>query len=152
MSEARDKLIAALKEIVLPTLRNMGFRGSFPHFRRERDEQLDLLTFQFSRWGGSFVVEIAYCPASIDIGNFATDMRGWPDQPAQAGFYDLPASYHNRAGGLSFADGHSEIKRWLDDHTMPPLVKDGLIPDVIPSPNNKDIIWLQEWCTRKINP
>ena len=24
-----------------------------------------------------------------------------------------PASYHNRAGGLSFADGHSEIKRWF---------------------------------------
>jgi prepilin-type N-terminal cleavage/methylation domain-containing protein/prepilin-type processing-associated H-X9-DG protein len=24
-----------------------------------------------------------------------------------------PASYHNRAGGLSFADGHAEIKRWM---------------------------------------
>jgi len=23
-----------------------------------------------------------------------------------------PASYHNKAGGLSFADGHAEIKRW----------------------------------------
>jgi prepilin-type N-terminal cleavage/methylation domain-containing protein len=89
---------------------------------------------------------------SIDIGNFATDMRGWPDQPAQTGFYDLPASYHNRAGGLSFADGHSEIKRWLDDRTMPSLVKGGLIPDNISSPNNKDIIWLQERCTRKIKP
>src|SRR2546428_703213 len=89
---------------------------------------------------------------SIDIGNFATDMRGWPSQPDQTGFYDLPASYHNRAGGLSFADGHSEIKRWLDDHTMPPLVKGGLIPDIHPSPNNKDIIWLQERCTRKIRP
>jgi len=87
---------------------------------------------------------------SIDIGNFATDMRGWPNKPSETGFYDLPASYHNRAGGLSFADGHSEIKRWLDQRTMPPLVKDGLIPDVIPSRNNKDIIWLQERCTRKI--
>ena len=64
MSEARDKMFAALKEIVVPTLRDMGFRGSFPHFRRERDEQLDLLTFQFSQWGGSFVVEIAYCPVA----------------------------------------------------------------------------------------
>ncbi len=50
MSEARDKMIAALKEIVLPTLRNMGFRGSFPHFRRERDEQLDLLTCYVSEF------------------------------------------------------------------------------------------------------
>ncbi len=87
---------------------------------------------------------------SIDIGNFATDMTGWPNQPDQTGFYDLPASYHNRAGGLSFADGHSEIKRWLDNRTMPPLVKGGLIPDILPSPNNKDVIWLQERCTRKI--
>ena len=89
---------------------------------------------------------------SIDIGNFATDMRGWPNKPSETGFYDLPASYHNRAGGLSFADGHSEIKRWLDDRTMPSLVKGGLIPDILPSPNNRDILWLQERCTRKIVP
>jgi prepilin-type N-terminal cleavage/methylation domain-containing protein/prepilin-type processing-associated H-X9-DG protein len=25
---------------------------------------------------------------------------------------DLPASYHNRAGGIAFADGHSEIHQW----------------------------------------
>ena len=31
--------------------------------------------------------------------------------------WDLPASYHNGAGGLSFADGHQEIKRWLDPRT-----------------------------------
>jgi len=89
---------------------------------------------------------------SIDIGNFATDMTGWPDKPAQTGFYDYPASYHNRAGGLSFADGHSEIRRWLDPRTMPALVKGGLVPDVIPSPRNKDIIWLQERATRKLKP
>jgi prepilin-type N-terminal cleavage/methylation domain-containing protein/prepilin-type processing-associated H-X9-DG protein len=89
---------------------------------------------------------------SIDIGNFATDMRGWPDQPGSTGFYDLPASYHNGAGGLSFADGHSEIRRWLDARTMPPLVQGGLIPDVVSSPSNKDILWLQERCTRKIAP
>jgi prepilin-type processing-associated H-X9-DG protein len=27
---------------------------------------------------------------------------------------DLPASFHNGAGSFSFADGHSEIKRWLE--------------------------------------
>jgi len=89
---------------------------------------------------------------SIDIGNFATDMHGWPDQPGSAGFFDLPGNYHNRAGGLSFADGHSEIRRWVDDRTMPPLVPGGLIPDIISSPNNHDILWLQERCTRKIKP
>ncbi len=89
---------------------------------------------------------------SIDIGNFATDMRGWPDQPEATGFYDLPGSYHNRAGGLSFADGHSETRRWVDFRTIPPLVGGGLIPDIVASPGNKDVIWLQERCTRKILP
>ena len=88
---------------------------------------------------------------SIDMGNFATRMAGWPDQPASYGFYDLPGYYHHFACGFSFADGHSEIRRWVDDRTMPPLVKGGLVPDVIASPNNNDVIWLQERCTRKIN-
>lgn len=86
---------------------------------------------------------------SIDWGNFATDMRGWPDQPSSYGFYDLPASYHHRAGGLSFADGHAEIRRWRDDRTMPPLVPNGFVRDVFPSPNNPDVAWLQDRATRK---
>ncbi len=86
---------------------------------------------------------------SIDIGNFATDMQGWSGQPSATAFYDLPGMYHNRACGFSFADGHSEIKRWLDDRTMPPLVQNGMINDGFPSPNNKDIIWLQERSTRR---
>ena len=43
-------MISALKAIVVTTLRDTGFSGSFPHFRRRRGEQLDLLTFQFSQW------------------------------------------------------------------------------------------------------
>jgi prepilin-type N-terminal cleavage/methylation domain-containing protein len=85
---------------------------------------------------------------SIDWGNFATDMRGWADHPEQTGFYDLPASYHHRAGGLSFVDGHAEIRRWRDDRTMPPLARNGLVPDIFPSPNNPDAVWLQERATR----
>ena len=54
-------MIAALREVVVPVLRDMGFSGSFPHFRRIRDWQIDLLTFQFNRYGGSFVVEVAFC-------------------------------------------------------------------------------------------
>ncbi len=85
---------------------------------------------------------------SIDWGNFATNMRGWSDHPEQTGFYDLPASYHGRSGGLSFVDGHSEIKHWRDNRTMPPLVIGGLVYDHFSSPNNPDIVWLQERATR----
>ena len=86
---------------------------------------------------------------SIDVGNFAPDMTGWSDAPDQIGFYDLPASYHHRAGGLSFADGHSEIHRWVDNRTMPPLVTDGNVQDHLHSPYNNDVLWLQERSTRK---
>jgi hypothetical protein len=61
MSDSRDRMIAALQEIAVPVLRDIGFSGSFPHFRRIREPQIDLLTFQFNRHGGSFVVEVAFC-------------------------------------------------------------------------------------------
>jgi uncharacterized protein DUF4304 len=61
MSEPREQMIAALREVVVPVLRNMGFSGSFPHFRRIRESRIDLLTFQLNRHGGSFVVEVATC-------------------------------------------------------------------------------------------
>lgn len=86
---------------------------------------------------------------SIDWGNMAVDMTGWPDSPGRIGFYDLPGNYHHRAGGLSFADGHSEMRRWTDDRTLPPMLADGSIPDQFRSPNNKDILWLQERTTRR---
>jgi prepilin-type N-terminal cleavage/methylation domain-containing protein len=92
---------------------------------------------------------------SINLGNFLVNMTGYPDSPQQTQFQqDYPASYHNRAGGLSFADSHAEIHRWLDSRTMPRIKADtDWLWDLgtVLSPNNKDIIWLQERATRKIN-
>src|SRR5207302_8474038 len=34
------------------------------------------------------------------------------NNPEQPNWQDIPASYHNGACGFSFADGHSEIKKW----------------------------------------
>ena len=58
---------------------------------------------------------------SINNGFFVVDMTGYPDQPGQHRLANTPASYHNRAATLSFADGHSEIKVWKDPRTFPPL-------------------------------
>jgi prepilin-type N-terminal cleavage/methylation domain-containing protein len=85
---------------------------------------------------------------SIDMGNFATRMTGWPDQPSLYGFVDLPGFYHHLAAGFSFADGHSEIHRWRDSRTMPPLVANGSVMDFFLSPDNQDVAWLQERSTR----
>lgn len=89
---------------------------------------------------------------SVDVGNFATDMTGWSDQPQLWGFYDLPGSYHHRANGFSFADGHSEIHRWRNNATMPALVRDGYVNDSFRSPGNVDVGWLQEHATRRRAP
>lgn len=59
MSAERDKMIASLNEIVIPELRNLNFKGSFPHFRRTENGKTNLLTFQFDRSGGGFVIELA---------------------------------------------------------------------------------------------
>jgi prepilin-type N-terminal cleavage/methylation domain-containing protein len=85
---------------------------------------------------------------SIDMGNFGTRMAGWPDDPSKYGFYDLPGFYHHFAGGFSFADGHSELRRWRDSRTTPPLVEGGLMPDIFGSSGNPDVAWLQDRATR----
>ena len=85
---------------------------------------------------------------SIDMGNLCVNMAGWPNNPGAYVFWDLPGMYHNKACGFSFADGHSEIKKWRDPRTTPPLVRGKYINDVFSSPNNQDIAWLQERSTR----
>jgi prepilin-type N-terminal cleavage/methylation domain-containing protein len=88
---------------------------------------------------------------SIDMGNFAPRMAGWPDHPELYGFYDLPGYYHHFACGFSFADGHSEIRRWRDGRTTPPMVLGGgFVNDNFSSPNNQDVAWLQERGSRPV--
>jgi prepilin-type processing-associated H-X9-DG protein len=53
-----------------------------------------------------------------DVGNLGRTANSLP-VPGTWG--DLPASYHNRAAGFSFADGHSEIHKWLDASTAQPV-------------------------------
>jgi hypothetical protein len=62
MSVDTDNMIKALKEITIPLLKEKGFKGSFPHFSKKTPTKIDLLSFQFSQFGGRFVVEIACCP------------------------------------------------------------------------------------------
>jgi prepilin-type N-terminal cleavage/methylation domain-containing protein/prepilin-type processing-associated H-X9-DG protein len=50
-------------------------------------------------------------PCSInDAGFFNPYVNSWVDQPA---------SYHNGAAGFAFADGHSEIHKWVDSLNTP---------------------------------
>jgi len=63
MVTTREEMIAVLNRIVIPSLRQRGFTGSFPHLRRLGATQIDLMTFQLDKWGGGFIVEISKCSA-----------------------------------------------------------------------------------------
>ncbi len=87
---------------------------------------------------------------SINDGEFVVGMTGYPNAPNSWMIVDFPASYHNHAGGFSFADGHSEIKRWVDARTFPKLSKGVPLPLNQPSPNNPDAFWMMDHSTRKL--
>jgi prepilin-type processing-associated H-X9-DG protein len=81
-------------------------------------------------------------PDGINAGGFGNMMV---ENPASARIVDYPASYHNGAAGISFADGHAEIRKWVDPRTVvPPKYKDNALPLNVPSANNRDMIWLSD--------
>jgi prepilin-type processing-associated H-X9-DG protein len=86
-------------------------------------------------------------PDSINDGFFCTQMTPAPNLAA-AELPDCPASYHNGACGFAFADGHSEIKKWRDKRTMPPVRKSGY--QTVNQANNQDIAWLWSKTTQRI--
>jgi prepilin-type N-terminal cleavage/methylation domain-containing protein/prepilin-type processing-associated H-X9-DG protein len=57
---------------------------------------------------------------------------------------DYPASYHNRAAGYSFADGHSEIHKFIDGRTTPVLKPGQLLPLNVNLPGDRDILWMAQ--------
>jgi len=81
-------------------------------------------------------------PVSINDGWFCVD-----PSPTANNWIDKPATYHDHAGGLSFADGHGEIKKWRDqnliNYTGPPET------GVAPQPGVGDLQWLGQRTSTK---
>jgi prepilin-type N-terminal cleavage/methylation domain-containing protein/prepilin-type processing-associated H-X9-DG protein len=63
------------------------------------------------------------------------DCRMWIN-PIEEMFIDVPGSFHGQAASLAFVDGHSELRKWVDQRTS-------RARPVEMSPGNKDIVWLQ---------
>lgn len=87
--------------------------------------RLFLKESEFNRPGAAMTwVFIDEHPDSINDGLFGTRMpavNAWP--AGNNSWDDVPASYHNSACGLSFADGHAEIHKWLDPQSKPLIRK-----------------------------
>src|SRR5439155_2783584 len=81
-------------------------------------------------------------PVSINDGWFCVD-----PSPTASNWIDKPATYHDHAGGLSFADSHGEIKKWRDqnliNYTGPPETA------VAPQPGVGDLQWLSQRTSTK---
>jgi len=70
---------------------------------------------------------------------------GWA--PGSEQWRNLPASYHNRCGSFSFADGHSEIHKWLSGKTVKiPKADPSITPPytAFKDPNSADYQWLDD--------
>jgi prepilin-type processing-associated H-X9-DG protein len=78
-------------------------------------------------------------PGTINDGFFVCDPFGYPTT-----WVDIPAAYHGNAGGISFADGHAEIRKWRD-----PVVTKLNSPTFTPAQQNPptDLRWLQDRST-----
>ncbi len=63
---------------------------------------------------------------------------------------NLPASHHNGAANLSFADGHIETHRWLVPDTIRPAVKGGAGGGFAAVPPT-DYHWLRERASFRLN-
>ena len=56
---------------------------------------------------------------------------------------DTPASYHNGACGISFADGHSQIHKWVSGTTRFAVQANGnYAPPSFDAAGQKDYVWL----------
>jgi len=82
-------------------------------------------------------------PDSLNYGDFAVAMNDGV-APTRIYIIDVPASYHNGAGGISFADGHAEVHKWLDPRTREPITGKYMWGSVQPSPNNRDMMYMSD--------
>jgi len=88
-------------------------------------------------------------PDSINDGWWITEVGA--NLAANPGAWeDLPASYHNRACGISFADGHSEIHKWVVDSTVQPVKKVNY-NGTISALGSQDIMWTIQHVSAPVN-
>jgi len=75
--------------------------------------------------------------SSIDDGFLRVNLvsSSWPD---------VPASYHNSAAGFSFADGHTELRKWIGAKITAAVVPNHEVHDISTDPGDPDYIWFSQ--------
>ena len=88
-------------------------------------------------------------PDSVNDPAFAMTMN---NRGVKAAWQDGPSTLHGGGCGFSFADGHSEIKKWKDGRTVVPPMKTTYTRKFsnyapVYQRDNPDIAWVQERTT-----
>ncbi len=101
-------------------------------------QKLDHIVIPSKTW-----VLIDEHPDSINDAACAVQMVK-PDAKA-AQIIDFPASYHNGAAGLAYADGHSEIHKWIGSKIKAPVKYNNALPLNVPAGDSlRDVLWWAE--------
>lgn len=129
-------MVKALRQRLLPEIRKLGFKGSFPHLRRLGHLRYDMLSIYFMPYGGAFVIEVSKCTLdefeakrkkypmltleNMDVGYFQNRQRLNPNDPN--GKFD----YH-----FKFAPSFLDVppsKRQVEPYQYYCSVADSVVP------------------------
>ena len=78
MSQSQ-KMRRALQKYVLPKLLEEGFTGKYPHYKKETENWIDLLSFLTNKWGNSFTVEVS--TVFLQSSGRESNLGGGPQNP-----------------------------------------------------------------------
>ena len=86
-------------------------------------------------------------PASLCMPAFIVWMPGDQNADRKDAICHYPSSLHGKSGVVSFADGHVESHRWVDERTMRKFPNTMDFYHWYHLPGNADLTWLQEHST-----
>lgn len=105
-----DKKTAVVADVPTPTSRSVSMNAFLNPIVPIGSGQIYRKRSQIIRPSpANLWVFIDESPATINDGFFVCDPIDYPTT-----WVDIPAAYHNGGSGISFADGHSQIKKWRD--------------------------------------
>lgn len=55
----REIMLKALNKTVIKDLKAQGFTGKYPHFKKKKEDCIELVDFYANKYGGSFTVEVS---------------------------------------------------------------------------------------------
>jgi hypothetical protein len=100
----------ALKAIVVPAIRRMDFWGRWPHFRRERGTEFQMITIMFDKYGGSFCIEAA----RMSVEEFEQKQQQWREQGKELSKDTLTAGHSRPTSRQRFGADHPHADRWFE--------------------------------------